>query len=219
MQRNSPPCFIISLESSISRRSHLRLPGNMRHCKLYPAFSHKIPWLGCGKSYREITRKSLLLGFDKILLLEDDVSFPKTFSKRYSTLLSLFQKFNYPFDVFSGLLAEIHDFSVVYTPRIPEKNTIIQLDRFMSMTFNIFRRKSQCLLSVWMPSKGLNLWRDTIDRYLQRNYLKIWTTSPFLIRHSNDLNSTLWNIHNSQYHYTITRSERQIMKFLPNTTY
>ena len=167
---------------------------------------HDKGWIGCAMSYKLMLKLAKQEGLTKVAICEDDVEFPPDFEERWTRILEHLAEPTCKCDIFSGLMANLHaEASVAQTY---EKNGIryIQMDKMISMVFNVYGTEVFDLADAWDDSDR-NENTNTIDRYLEtQTGLKVLTTLPFLVGHKEDLHSTLWGFQNTEYSLLIAES-------------
>ena len=86
----------------------------------------------------------------------------------------------------------------------------VHLDHMISTVYNIYRHSVLGLFDRWDPDDD-NAETNTIDRALNQDGLDVVTTSPFLITHKEDLDSSLWGKSNGDlYGGCIAKSKRKL---------
>ena len=91
--------------------------------------------------------------------------------------------------------------------------TYVYLNRIVSTVFNMYSEKTLALMSAWDPFDR-DVYKNTIDRYLEGNRLSILTTCPFLAGHKEDLDSTIWGKSNTAYDAMIQSSNKKLKKLV-----
>ena len=85
------------------------------------------------------------------------------------------------------------------------------LDRLVSTVFNIYSSRFYDHLLAW-DDRNRDPYTNTIDRFIENSGgLKVMTTSPFLVGHKEDMNSTLWGFKNTQYREMIENSSKLLV--------
>lgn len=165
-------------------------------------------WKGCGLSYKYLAMKALSHGIQRLTICEDDVKL----GEKSIAILEVAERYlnshGGEWDVFAGLIADLHADTRVLDVQEFEGITFVTLDKMTSMVYNIYSPKALELLKKWDPI-GDNVMIHTIDRYLERSpTLRTVTTLPFAVGHREDADSSLWGISNTAYSTMIERSQQ-----------
>ncbi|MBD8897664.1 sulfotransferase [Rhodanobacter sp. DHG33] len=173
----------------------------------FPGLRHEKGWLGAAMSYKYILRLARQCGAPSMVICEDDVEFPEGFERIWAQVWEILSKDPLRWDVFSGVLADLHeDTRVIAAERVGERELIL-IDRLISMVFNVYNASCYDLIDGW-DERNRDVTTNTIDRYLERHSrLRVMTTSPFMVGHKEDLHSTLWGGQNTIYSALISKSE------------
>ena len=167
-------------------------------------------WIGCGLSYKYMINKAKDLGYEYVILCEDDVAFNEGFEKDLETILAYLDQDKVEWDVFSGLISDMHEETKIHAVEVYEGKEFVHVDRFVGMVFNIYHRRIFNKIIEWdetLEDEKIN----TIDRYLESDHeLKVITTAPFLVGHREDADSTLWEFNNSEYNSLIYNSTERL---------
>ena len=174
-----------------------------------PGLKHNIGWVGCGLSYKFLAKRALDCGYKKLLICEDDTFFPPDFDERFKKILRYTAE-NSDWDAFSGIMADIGNVKVL-SLKEQDGETYVYLNRIVSTVFNMYSEKTLALMSAWDPFDR-DVYKNTIDRYLEGNRLSILTTCPFLAGHKEDLDSTIWGKSNTAYDAMMQSSNKKLKK-------
>jgi GR25 family glycosyltransferase involved in LPS biosynthesis len=179
---------------------------NRSEYQLFPGLKHSMGWIGCALSYKYMTKLAINSKYDFITIVEDDVEFIEGFDCRWKNIKRTLQSSSIRWDIFSGLLANLSiDTNIKKITKI-ENIEYVEIDRLISMVFNVYNRNIFHIISDWDPNNR-DVHSNTIDRYLENNSsLSVVTTSPFLVGHKEDQVSTIWNFQNTQYIEMISES-------------
>ncbi|MDB5595606.1 MAG: Methyltransferase type 11 [Hyphomicrobiales bacterium] len=181
--------------------------------QVFTGLRHSIGWIGCGLSYKFIMRKALEQKMARIVVCEDDVLFYEDWEKRFDEVCRYLDTMN-DWDVFCGLIADLHKETGVRQIDHFDTERFIHLDRMTSMVFNVYNKKFFKLMAAWDETL-VEVETNTIDRYIETSAnLQIVTTLPYLVGHKEDLYSTLWNSKNDQYNPMICGSIDRLAKLV-----
>ena len=199
----------LSLPESLDRRMSFD-HDNEYGFEVIPGLRHTRGWTGCGLSYKFIFKRAKELGFDNIIICEDDVLFPDDFNKQWAECES-YLKTQKQWDVFQGLITEVENITISGVNNFQSKK-FIHINRMVSMVFNYYNASVFDLVIDW-DEKNSDMVNNQIDRALQRHELNIITTSPFLVGHKENLFSTIWNNRNKeQYNDLIKHSSEELYR-------
>ncbi len=195
----------LGLPESVERRATFE-KDNVHGIQYFPGLRHRLGWVGCGLSYKFIMRKAEELGFDQILVCEDDVEFLEGWQERLATIRSYLAKHPEDWDLFSGLIADLHRETQVCGVHEHHGMKFAHIDKMTSTVMNIYNRTFYPRLAQW-DEKNHDANSNTIDRFIEsRSGVRVVTTLPFLVGHKEELSSTLWGFNNGQYRSMIERS-------------
>lgn len=195
----------LGLPEATERREEFQ-KDNRYGIEYFHGLRHSKPWIGCGLSYKFIMLRARDLGLDKIIVCEDDVEFLCGWDSRFETVRAYLEEHRGRWDLFSGLIADLHDNANIEKVDTWQGIDFIYLDRMVSTVFNIYSRDFFSRILQW-NSGNLDETCNTIDRFLEQGSgLRVVTTIPFLVGHKEDLHSTIWGFHNQRYREMIDRS-------------
>lgn len=198
----------LSLPETVERRKAFD-DDNKYGFAVMPGLKHNIGWVGCGLSYKFLAKRALDCGYKKLLICEDDTFFPPDFDERFKKILRYTAE-NSDWDAFSGIMADIGNVKVL-SLKEQDGETYVYLNRIVSTVFNMYSEKTLALMSAWDPFDR-DVYKNTIDRYLEGNRLSILTTCPFLAGHKEDLDSTIWGKSNTAYDAMMQSSNKKLKK-------
>lgn len=190
--------WCLGLPEYIERRESFNSSNN---CSItyYPGIRHYIGWIGCGMSYKFLMRKAKELNLPYVMICEDDVLFSKNFKFSLKIVLEYLIEIHKKWDVFSGMIVDVNNEANISAVTEYKDLKLVELDKMVSMVFNIYNRTFLEQLEQW-DSSNRDADTNTIDRYIENKCkLNIVTTVPFLVSCKDELNSTLWGFQNSQY--------------------
>jgi SAM-dependent methyltransferase len=169
-------------------------------------------WVGCGLSYKFMAREALTGDARYLTICEDDVVFGADFNHKFETIERWLQSHDGQWDVFSGLIADVHEDAVVSGFQDLGEVKLVTINRMTSTVFNVYSRRALELMSRW-DEHDRDAETNTIDRYLERTAnLRVVVAVPYLVGHSEELTSTLWGFQNTQYTSMIQRSEARLQQ-------
>jgi hypothetical protein len=172
----------------------------------FTGLRHSKGWLGCAMSYKLMMRLARKEGLTVLTVCEDDVEFPPDFGERWSTLQRHLVQSEHEWDVFSGLMANLHADARIVRAYGEDGTQYVETDKLISMVFNVYAANVFDIVESWDASDRDES-TNTIDRFLENHSsLRVLTTIPFLVGHKEDLHSTLWGFQNTQYSQLIEDS-------------
>ncbi len=169
-------------------------------------------WIGCGLSYGALAHHALRHRLPRFTVLEDDAQLPDTFEADMATVEAYLDTREGEWDVFAGLIADVHaDVRVLHVEDF-EGMRFVTVDKMTSTVCNIYSPRALKMLADWTPVDS-DVHSNTIDRYLgSRDALRVVVALPFLVSLREELNSTLWGIGNSRYLDMIKISQRTLQE-------
>ncbi|WP_051273488.1 methyltransferase [Desulfotruncus alcoholivorax] len=197
----------LSLPETYMRHEHFKhiYPG----IPIFHGLRHYQGWIGCALSYKYLCRQALKYNLPYLVICEDDAQMNDGFNEKWRAVKRfLFNELGIAnWDVFCGLIADVADNVNVLDVVDFDGIRFVIIDRMTSMVFNIYGQKAMTAIANWDPNNR-DVHSNTIDRYLEQQVrLKVVTTIPFIVGHSPDLTSTLWNFQNNIYDDMISRSQ------------
>ena len=207
--------FCLSLPETAERRKYFN-GLNLNECKIFGGLRYSPGWMGCAFSYKFLARKALENNLNFLEVMEDDLVITKEFFRRKKYINAWLINNSSKWDIFSGIIANVHeDLEVLDVVKI-NGSTLITINRFVSNVYNIYSKKALKTIGDWDPNIS-NPEVNTIDRFLQsRKEIKTVVALPFLVGHNEKLNSTLWGFKNSKYNDMISRSEKKLFELTEN---
>lgn len=199
----------LSLPETISRRKALmeNLPEN---AAIFDGARYRPGWIGCGLSFKLLAMHALAKDFDYLTAFEDDALLPEQYESRMSEILEYLTTRSDKWDVFSGMMAEVHPDTKILSVDIHNGVTYATVDRMVSTVCNIYNRSALELLAKWDPTNH-DVVKNAIDRYLQNSDgFRVVVAIPFIAGHREELNSTLWGFQNERYAPMIAKAEKQL---------
>lgn len=182
------------------------------HIFKFPGLRHRISWVGCGLSYKYITRYALDHNYSYLTVCEDDVLFPENFEYQYQNITDYLNNSNTSWDIFSGHLTDLHSDAEAKIIHHIDQYQIIKTEYCTGMVFNIYNSKILKSISEWEYT-NIDLKNNAIDRYIDRlDHLEVITTLPFFVKHKEHIKTTLWE--KSNYNEMISNSEKNLKALL-----
>ena len=195
---NPMSMYCLGLPENIERRASF-VKDNVYQITIFDGLRHSIGWVGCGLSYKYLMMYAQQNNLDYLIVCEDDVEFPKDFTEKLNQILDYLTQTTHHWDVFSGLIADLHPDAQIIGIDTYENNEYIYIDKMTSMVFNIYNKSFFEKISCW-DNLDTDVETNTIDRYIEMHGgLRVVTTSPFLVGHKEDQTSSLWGFNNSNY--------------------
>lgn len=180
-------------------RTHEFDNGNEYGFVRFPGLRHSKGWIGCAMSYKLMIMLARQQGLPDVTICEDDVEFPPDFASRWNTIREHLKKRHSEWDVFSGLMADLHADASILDVSIDRGVRYAVTDKFISTVFNVYRADIYDAIADWDEGNH-DVDTNTIDRYLEsRTSIRVMTTHPFLVGHKEEMHSTLWGFQNTQY--------------------
>ena len=185
---------------------------NYMDIEIFSGLRHYEGWIGCGISYKFLMKKASDMGLSSVVICEDDVLFTDRFKMYYNDIVEYLSKENTKWDLFSGLIADVHEETKILEISTYKDMELVAVDHMTSTVFNIYNKTIYDAFISWdymFRDKNIN----TIDRFIEKEYrIKIYTTNPFLVFCKPDTGSTLWGFMNTQYDSYIERSTEVLRK-------
>lgn len=181
---------VLCLPEAPERFAHAR--ESLRHgAVLFPGLRHVDGWKGTALSYRDLARRTLQAGRDRLLVWEDDARLPTDFDTRLPALLAQLDAHPERWDLFSGLLTDLSPKARVLDVQPYGSELLIRLDSVIGMVFGLYGPRALQALADYR-FEGEDVMKNTIDRYLEALGLRCCTLFPPLVGHDDHLASTLW---------------------------
>ncbi|GAA5540234.1 methyltransferase type 11 [Ochrobactrum soli] len=201
--------FALSLPETIERRRAIAqsLPDG---CELFDGIRHSAGWIGCGCSFNALSRYAVANEVGRLTVIEDDVELPGNFNKILCEINEYLNKRGSNWDIFSGLMADVHpDAKIISVDQFGDR-TYVTIDKMTSTVFNIYNKSALEIISKWNPL-NTDAVTNTIDRYLERQEgLRVVVALPFIAGHKEDATSTLWGFENERYTPMIAAAQQKI---------
>ncbi len=211
--------WCLSLPESTLRRKDFQ-KDNQYNIWLFTGLRHHIGWVGCGLSYKFMTRRAEDLELPLVTICEDDVLFYDNFEQRYLEIIKTLKTTN-EWDIFSGLIADLSEETEISHSQLKNNTEMFySINKLVSMVFNIYHQSSYAKIHQWNYRNRST--DNTIDRFIESHGgIKGLIVSPYLVGHKEDLHSTLWGIQNLVYKEIIDKSQNLLdhkIKLLENST-
>lgn len=165
-------------------------------------------WRGCACSYKFVAKRALDTELSHLTIYEDDATFEPDANYRL-TAIETHLNTRDDWDIFSGLLSDLHADASITEIRSTEGEEFLELDSVIGMVFGVYSRHGLSLLAGF-EFEGTDTARNTIDRYLETRSPRTLTVWPPLAGHEETLNSTLWSVNNSAAVQMITDSIKRL---------
>jgi len=199
----------LSLPETIDRRRVFE-SSRPKDCAIFDGVRRRPGWIGCGLSYMLLAQQALQQSKNHLMVMEDDVVLPEDFDDKLAIIQSYLDSRSGQWDVFSGVIASLHDEAEILSIETYCGMTFITINKMTSTVFNIYSQKAMQILVSWNPM-NLDAAKNTIDRYLEsQTDLKVVVTLPFFVGHREEVHSTLWGFKNVQYNEMIANSEQKL---------
>lgn len=201
--------YALSLPETINRRRVFDTETRTSDFRVFDGIRRRPGWIGCGMSYKYLCSSALKAGVKQFTVMEDDVLLSPNHDSKMDIIHQYLEEHHGQWDVFSGVIAHLHDNAKVLDVEHYRGLDFITIDKMTSNVFNIYSERAIRLISLWDPSNE-DAETNTIDRYLENSSLKIVVTDPYIVGHREELHSTLWGFQNTQYVDMIAESERKL---------
>lgn len=201
--------YALSLPETIKRRRIFDAETRTPNTRVFDGIRRKPGWIGCGMSYKYLCMSAMRAGVQQFAIMEDDALLSPNHEHYYREILAYLERNSGKWDVFSCVIAHLHDDTgVTGVDSISDLN-FVQIDRMTSMIFNIYSKRAIELIANW-NQKNEDSENNTIDRYLENAGLKVIVSHPYIVGHREELHSTLWGFQNTQYSEMIADSEKKL---------
>ncbi len=179
-------------------------------CMVFDGIRRRPGWIGCGLSYRTLAQHAMKQGKSQLNVMEDDVLLPPDFEVKMAVVHEFLDARTGKWDVFAGVIASLYPDAKILSVDVFKDITFVTINKMTSMVCNIYNEKALRLLASWDPD-NLDADSNTIDRYLESQAdFRFVVTLPFLVRHREEVHSTLWGVQNTQYIDMIANSEQSL---------
>ena len=211
------PRMALSLPETVARRAAFEVtrPSDV---VVFDGLRYAPGWVGCALSYKYLAQTALSQGMPQIEIMEDDVVFPPDYEQRVARVHAHLASREGDWDVFVGTMALVHPGTRVLDVQRVDGETFVTLDRMISMVCNIYTPSMLQRIAEW-DETWLDAEKNTIDRFLQtKGGLRAVVTLPFLVGHSEEMNSSLWGFSNAQYARLIAEAQAQVERLVDEFT-
>ena len=203
--------IVLSMPETIARRRAYEAEP-AKGFTIFDGLRKRPGWVGCGLSYTSLGQYAIAHNIGRLTVIEDDVLLPSDFEEKMHTVNAYLDSQNGNWDVFSGLMASLHDDIVVTKSELFFGMRFLTINKMMSAVCNIYNIRTLDMLAKWDWS-DLDDQKNTIDKYLERqNNLRVIVAMPFLAGHREEVNSTLWGFQNTTYREMISDSQRRLQE-------
>ena len=182
------PKICLTMPETPSRRE--RFAAEHSDFELFDGLRCLPAWRGCGFSYKFLANHLQRSSVKNAIICEDDAVFSPITDARLAVILEYPENMEGRWDVFCGMIANLHEQTIVSEVHSFNGETFVWLDKAVSTVFNIYSRRAIECLARWDANNG-DPETNTIDRHMERSNLRFVTTSPFLVEHDQDLNQSL----------------------------
>ena len=176
------------------------IPGTV----IFPGLRNIDGWKGCANSYKLMASLARRQNLKALTIYEEDAAFDFGVVARLEEIEGYLAQ-TQDWDVFSGLLSDLHPDTRVTGIEHTGNEEYIHLDSVIGMVFGIYNHTAIALISNF-EFEGDDTAKHTIDRYLEAQQLRCVTVMPPIARHDEMLASSLWSADNSLISATISKS-------------
>ena len=210
---SSPIRVGLSLPETYKRYQYLQQ--TQPNTQIFPGLRHKKGWIGAAMSYKYMAQWALKQKLPYLEACEDDVYLSEDFEEKLATVKTFLSKEigDNKWDIFCGIIADLHKNTQIKAIYHFQGLEIIELDHMTSMVFNLYNSKALKLIADWDPTNE-DVTLNTIDRYLETQNMRVFTTYPFLVEHHEEQDSTLWGIQNTEYTNLISDTEAKLKNMI-----
>lgn len=204
--------FVLGMpETSKRREVYLqRTEPRLPEARLFDGVRFSPGWMGCALSYQYLAQKALDTGVPRLEVMEDDVCLYPDYEQRRAVVDQWLEENDAQWDVFSGLVARVHEHTRVLAVHEFQGLKFVTVDRMMSMVHNIYKPAALTAMAQW-DEKNTDAEVNTIDAYLNANTaLRVVVVLPFLVGHEEDMHSSLWGFQNTQYTSLIEQAQSDL---------
>ncbi|MCF6298312.1 MAG: glycosyltransferase family 2 protein [Thiomicrorhabdus sp.] len=197
--------IVLTLPETYQRHAYIKqqLPKSV----FFTGLRHFDGWIGAAMSFKYLSERALAAQVQTLEVCEDDVLLDSGFERNYAIVKRfLFEELGEAnWDIFCGLIADINDNVTVKNVFEYQGIQFIELNKMTSMVFNLYNTRALKKLASWdAANRCINT--NTIDRYLEKQSLKIIVTLPYLVGHQPEQTSSIWHFKNSTYDDLIQES-------------
>ena len=202
--------IVVSMPETFERRLAVRAGRMLDDWTLFDGIRRQPGWVGCGLSLRTIARHAIRHDMERLVVVEDDILLPEDFPKRFETVNRFLDRKDGSWNIFTGLISDLHRDVKILEIEEFEGMMFVTINKMTSTVFCIFSKNSLDLLIAW-DYKNLDVQTNTIDRFIENSRdLRIVVPLPFLVKHSEKFDSTLWGFGNTTYSDMIAESENRL---------
>lgn len=176
---------------------------------VFPGLRHAKGWRGCALSYRYLACRALDAGLGRLDIREDDALLDAAAQQRWTKASALFDASN-DYDILCGLMADLADSVNVLDAFTRDGEDYVVIDCMTSMVCNRYGPHAMRLLAEWPFADESE--SNTIDRYLERQAIRVLVPLPFIATHRPDSCSTLWHFQNTTYDGMIADCEATLQR-------
>jgi ubiquinone/menaquinone biosynthesis C-methylase UbiE/GR25 family glycosyltransferase involved in LPS biosynthesis len=177
----------------------------------FPALRNVDGWKGCAQSYKYMASKAETAGLPRLMICEDDAIFAPGTAQRLAIIADYLDQQNSSWDVFSGLLSDLHEDAIISAVTTYKGEKFVHLNSVIGMVFGIYNRSAIKTLEGF-EFAGEDTRYHTIDRYFDATKPRCITTVPPIAVQSTEFESTLWLAHNQGMTDMISASQSLLEK-------
>lgn len=206
--------FVLGMPETSKRREVFvqRTKNRLPEARIFDGVRFSPGWMGCALSYQYLAQKALNAEVPRLEVMEDDVFLYPDYEQRRAVVDQWLDENDAQWDVFSGLIARVHEGTRVLAVHEFQGLKFVTVDRMMSMVQNIYKPVALTAMAQW-DDKNADAEVNTIDAYLNANTaLRVVVVLPFLVGHEEDMHSSLWGFQNTQYTSLIEQAQSDLEK-------
>ncbi len=186
--------IVLGMPESLERHD-FALQRRLEGAELFPGLRLTAGWMGCALSYKFLAMLAVQEDRPKLTIYEDDADFGADGHRRFARVESYLESHPADWDIFSGLLSDLHEDAQVTAVYDFGDEQIVEVDRVIGMVFGTYDRKALDRIADFHFA-GNDTNKHTIDRYLESFQMKVLSLVRPLVDHHDDLSSTIWKADN-----------------------
>lgn len=188
--------IILGMPESLERHDFAlahRLEGAVMFCGLRMIYG----WMGCALGYKFLAMLARQQGMSKLAIYEDDADFGTDGVQRLKSVEDYLSIHDGEWDIFSGLLSDLHDDAKIFGVDDFNGDRFVKLDKVIGMVFGIYSAAGLDLIADFRFLDS-DTRHSTIDRYLESLPVRCVSLAEPLVDHRAEFGSTIWGNENEK---------------------